>query len=237
MWVNETKLLASTCSSDNLPAKSCLVPTPLVQTPTGQRDNHSALYIQYECTEIGTDSNNYDNDISEIAPPIPQCSVADTLMKKANHYPSTIAANDRKSEQFNAIVNHIKLKRYGVRVGALLEYEKLVTVFADILWEIDPHYEKFEKRYKRFPETVVKCFLHFNDPRKHKHAVKNINRTSLSLDIVKMMNLNDRKFMSFMKPFSELISKTSKSIRIYQLLGTAKGAQLCPSKYPYRLFG
>ena len=189
-----------------MPAKSCLLPTPLVLTPADLRENHSALYIQYECTEIGSDSNNYDDYNTEIAPPIPQCSLTGTFLKKANHYPSTIAANDRKSEQYNAIGNHIKLKRYSVRAGALLEYEKLATVFADILWEIDPHYEKFEK-----------YFLHFDHPKKHKHAVKNINRTSLSLDIVKMMNLNDCKFMSFqhMKPFSELISKTSKSISEY----------------------
>ena len=53
------------------------------------------------------------------------------------------------------------------------------------MWEIAPHYLKIKKSRMPFLETVEKNFLGFNDPSKHKHAVKNLcSKSELFLLIV-----------------------------------------------------
>ena len=66
-WVDDSKLLSSTCCSNSPPNISYIQPTPLILSPNDLRDNHSALYIQYECTEKKCDSQ--EGEVVEIVMP------------------------------------------------------------------------------------------------------------------------------------------------------------------------
>ena len=123
-WVNETKLVASTCSSKIPPPKSSLQPTPLTLTPSDLKE-HIGLYIQYECTEIIVENNSQNDTVIETVVSVqPRCSVTEALMKKFDHYPPIISSNGGKGQQYNAFVQHIKLKRYGVRGGGFTRIQK-----------------------------------------------------------------------------------------------------------------
>ena len=63
-------------------------------------------------------------------------------------------------------------KNIGVKAAYTTDYGTLVKHFSELLWEIDLHYLKLKKRGMSFLEKVEKSFLGFNDPSKHKHAVK-----------------------------------------------------------------
>ena len=65
-------------------------------------------------------------------------------------------------------------RKFRVKAAYITGYETFVKHFSEFLWEIDPHYLKIKKKGMPFLETVEKNFLGFNDPLKHKHAVKNL---------------------------------------------------------------
>ena len=63
------------------------------------------------------------------------------------------------------IVSYVKSKKYGVPGVYLTEYIDATQTFSDILWEIDPHYQKLVTRRHLFPDAIVDNFLGFNDPK------------------------------------------------------------------------
>ena len=85
-------------------------------------------------------------------------------------------ASHRDNQQFNALVALVKQKKWGVRPTLLGDFTKCLQLFSELLWEVDPHYEKIKGRgVGRFPDTVEKNLLGFNDPRTHGHTVKPID--------------------------------------------------------------
>ena len=83
-------------------------------------------------------------------------------MKKKNTFPPVKAmASNGPAKQYNAIVNFVKEKKFGVQAGHFAEYCDLVSQFSAVLWEIDPHYHKLQARGKKFPTIVEKNFLGF----------------------------------------------------------------------------
>lgn len=110
-------------------------------------------------------------------------TVTNVLMRKFDCYvPCKINGVNADKKQFNAIVNLTKEKMWGVRSASLDEYEDMLKLFADLLWEVGPHYHKIESHSTSFPSIVVEKLLKFNEPKSHKHGT-NIN---ISLPFLKM---------------------------------------------------
>ena len=130
-------------------------------------------------------------------------SIVDVLMNKANSFPKVKQnASLGTSKQYNAIVNYIISRKFGVKAGCLTDYEKLVKYFSARLWEIDPHYHKLKTRGMPFFESVEKNVLGFNKPASHGHAPKRLSSESLSLKVQNLYQYTDRNYMdsSHMKP-------------------------------------
>ena len=105
-------------------------------------------------------------------------------MNKANSFPKGKQnACLGTSKQYNAIVNYIISRKFGVKAGCLTDYDKLVKYFSELLWEIDPHYHKLKTRGMLFLKSVEKNFLGFNKPASHGHAPKRLSSESLSLHL------------------------------------------------------
>ena len=125
-------------------------------------------------------------------------------MNKANSFPKVKQnASLGTSKQYNAIVNYIISRKFGVKAGCLTDYEKLVKYFSARLWEIDPHYHKLKTRGMPFFESVEKNVLGFNKPASHGHAPKRLSSESLSLKVQNLYQCTDRNYMdsSHMKPW------------------------------------
>ena len=57
-------------------------------------------------------------------------------MKKKNTFPLLKpTATKRPAKQYNAIVEFITEKKFGVQAGHFAEYSELVTQFTSVLWE------------------------------------------------------------------------------------------------------
>ena len=98
--------------------------------------------------------------------PAPSKSISDFLMNKKNSFPKFKQnASLGTARQYNAIVNYMITKKFGVKAAYITDYETLVKHLSELLWEID------QQRGMSFLETVEKNFLGFNDPSKHKHAL------------------------------------------------------------------
>ena len=195
-WADETKLVASSSFCGSPPTKNNLQPTPLTLTPGQLKSNHQSLYVHFECTDKSKEGNsNVSNDKSQEST---LCSIATALMNKQNHFPSHKTDNCGKKniQQYNMSVQGVYLT----------EYVDAIQTFSDILWEIDPRYQKLVTRRNLFPDAIVDNFVGFNDPKLHGHAVKPFNKNSLSLKITKLLALSDRKFMrqQHTKPFVDI---------------------------------
>ena len=68
-----------------------------------------------------------------------------------------------------------------------------------------------------FLETVEKNFLGFNDPLKHKHAVKNLCSQSVVLKVQNLCNFIDRQYMnsSHMKPLQLTLINVTENLTAY----------------------
>ena len=82
---------------------------------------------------------------------------------------------------------------------------------------IDPHCLKLKKREMSFLETVEKNFLGFDDPSKHKHAVKYFCSKSLILKVQNLCNYIDRQYMnsSHMKPLQLILINVTEKLTAY----------------------
>ena len=130
-------------------------------------------------------------------------SIVDVLMNKAISFPKVKQnACLGTSKQYNAIVNYIISRKFGVKADCLTDYDKLVKYFSELLWEIDPHYHKLKTRGMLFLKSVEKNFLGFNKPASHGHAPKRLSSESLSLKVQNLYQYTDRNYMdsSHMKP-------------------------------------
>ena len=129
-------------------------------------------------------------------------------MKKKNTFPPLKPkATNGPAKQYNTIVEFITEKKFEVQARHFAEYSELVTQFASVLWEIDPHYYKLQSRGKKFPSVVKNTFLDYNKPATHGHAVKALSSVSIAVKIEKLFNYTDRGFMasSHMKSLHDMI--------------------------------
>ena len=80
-----------------------------------------------------TDSYEYAITIERI----PTCeSIVDVLMKRKNTFPPFKPKTTKgPAKQYNAIVEFIGEKKFGIQGGHFAEYSELVTQFASVLWE------------------------------------------------------------------------------------------------------
>ena len=86
-------------------------------------------------------------------------------MNKPNHYPPEKPnAKKTNDKQFNEVVRFLKNKKCGVKGTSLPDYSNMITTYALVLWEIDPHYEKLRSRGKCFSD-YARQFLNFNNPK------------------------------------------------------------------------
>ena len=139
-------------------------------------------------------------------------------MNKANSFPKVKQnASLGTSKQYNAIVNYIISRKFGVKAGCLTDYEKLVKYFSARLWEIDPHYHKLKTRGMPFFESVEKNVLGFNKPASHGHAPKRLSSESLSLKVQILYQYTDRNYMdsSHMKPLKEMLLTVAEKVTAY----------------------
>ena len=138
-------------------------------------------------------------------------------MNKKNSFPKFKQnATLGTAQQYNAIVNYMITKKFGVKAAYITDYETLVKYLSELLWEIDPHYLKLKKRGMSFRNSR-KNFLGFNDPSKHKHAVKNLCSESLVLKVQNLCNYNDRQYMnsSHMKTLQLILINVTEKLTAY----------------------
>ena len=77
----------------------------------------------------------------------PADTITNVLMHRVNHYPSKrLNAELGPAKQCNALITFLTTKKFGVHAGNLSDYEDLVKKFAEIMWEIDPHYIKLKSQ-------------------------------------------------------------------------------------------
>ena len=105
----------------------------------------------------------------------------------------------------------------GIRPTSLGDFTKRSQLFSELLWEVDPHYEKIKARVSRFTAIVEKNLLGFNEPRTHGHTVKQIYISFLISKVTKLTIYSERKYMfsSHMKPLVGSISSVCKCICNY----------------------
>ena len=77
----------------------------------------------------------------------------------------------------NSVIKFLKQRKFGVSGTALDGHTNYSCVFTNLLWYIDPHYNKLKSRNRcNFPEIAVKN-LYLNKPSEHGHKAKQINST------------------------------------------------------------
>ena len=150
-------------------------------------ETNKKIFIQFEAKPLHQPSTSEINDSTNeivLSTVSTSKSIVDVLMNKANSFPEVKQnASLGASKQYNAIVNYIISRQFGVKAGCLTDYEKLVKYFSELLQETDPHYHILKTRDMPFLESVEKNFIGFNKPARHGHAPKQLSSESLSLKV------------------------------------------------------
>ena len=55
------------------------------------------------------------------------------------------------------------------------DFTKFIEKFSTVIWDIVPYLSKLQSRNISLPNAVIENFFNFNDPKSHKHKVKNID--------------------------------------------------------------
>ena len=160
------------------PSLSDLMPAPLELSLSDLKENDCALFIQFELLPVitapGVEGNSETS--SNLSEDLTQSeeldSVTNVLMNRRNHYPEE-NPNTKYGDikQYNALVNFLKQKKFGVKGTELPDYEDFTRLLSSLLWEVDPHYKKLCERGGRFPNEM-QSFLGYNVPKEHSHPVK-----------------------------------------------------------------
>ena len=111
------------------------------------------------------------------------------LTKKSN-------AKNGDNKQFNELLEIVKQgKNAGFEQHYFVNFTKCLQFFSDLLWEVDPHYDKIRAQASRFPDIVEKRLMGFNNSKLHGHSVKAMNTLSIILKLTKLVTHLERKFM------------------------------------------
>ena len=121
-------------------------------------ETNKKIFIQFEAKPLHEPSTSEINNATSetvLSTVSTSKSIVDVLMNKANSFPKVKQnASLETRKQYNAIVNYIISRKFGVKAGCLTDYEKLVKYFSELLYEIDPHYHKLKTRGMPFLESV-----------------------------------------------------------------------------------
>ena len=141
-------------------------------------------------------------------------------MNKCNHYVSlkrsektgklkTLKQSEKTGElrQFNSPTRLTIERKFGVRGAELSHFEEFIALILSSLWDIDSHYEKIRQHGGGRFLKLIEPLLGFNDPKKHKLAVKSINIETLKAKVTQLIIRLERSYMrrSQMKVFGELV--------------------------------
>ena len=227
------------------PKEDELEPTAGVLSPDDllEGDRGSKLYLSFDLltepsaqpeTEDDQTGNGNDVDIdfvrhaqtdparSEVPGPThavnpPKKNAFDFLMSKALSYPALkVSAVNKNVQQFNAFVEYLKVKKWGVRNSFLSDFTDLVKSFSSLLWELDCHYEKMKKRGGSVPKDFEK-FFGLNNPKAHGHAIPKFEPLRFSLAIKTVVQNLDRPFMEgpALKTLKIMMEKTVEFVSHY----------------------
>ena len=177
-------------------------------------ETNKKIFLQYEAESSNSNMQVEENSEPEVVLQQPSRSVFDVLMNKKESFPKLKEnASLGPAKQYNAIVNFIIRRKYGVKASSLTDYEMCVKQLAELFWEIDPNYSKFKVRGKSFP-VIAEQFFGFNKPTSHGHVPKQICSMSLSLKVQKLYNFIDRSFMdsSHMKSFKDTLLAVAEKV-------------------------
>ena len=118
---------------------------------------------------------------------------------------------------FNKIIDFLVNKNYGVQRCDLTDFEKRVVLFSSILWNIDPHQNKFKSRSIHISEFVAKTFFNFNVPKDHKHKIEQLDPKGLQSDINSLSDHCLREYMSVqrMSGLKSIITEICEKVQLY----------------------
>lgn len=206
------------------PSLSDLMPGPLELSLCDLKENDSALFIQFELMPVipspsvedtlQTTTSNQSEDVTQSKE---LDLVTAVLMHRRNHYPKgrpNAKYGDKK--QYDALVNFLKERKFGVKGTELPDYEDFTILLSSLLWDVDPHYKKLCERGARFPNEM-QSLLGYNTPKGHDHPVKPLDIQKLNSKVTRLILQLERKYMmlSHMKPLAELVYKVCESISSY----------------------
>ena len=145
-WVDVDSIQASIAVVKDSPKDDDWMASDLENNINDFVETNKKIFIQFEAKPLHEPSTSEINDsTSEIVLSTVSTSrsIVNVLMNKTNSFPKVKQnASLGTSKQYNAIVNYIISRKFGIKAGCLTDYEKLVKYFSKLLWEIDPHYHK-----------------------------------------------------------------------------------------------
>ena len=101
-----------------------------------------SLYVLYELKPLDNTVSGHGDDVTtSVHEPID--SITNALMNRFDHYVSpTSMANTGDVKQYNALINFVRERNFGVRGSTVEDFRDFLLLFASLLWEVDPHYAK-----------------------------------------------------------------------------------------------
>ena len=131
-------VLASTFSGiKKCPSVSDLMPTPLSIKSIHLKENGCALFIQFELKLGKAAQETLEVEVTVSSPESTEetlDTVTNVLMNRRDYYvsPRRVAKN-KVVEQYNALVNFVKQKKFGVGATSLQDFEEFLLLFSALL--------------------------------------------------------------------------------------------------------
>ena len=89
---------------------------------------------------------------------------------------------------------------------ALDDYTNFSCAFTNLLWYIDPHYNKLKSRIRcTFLEVTVKKLMNFKKSSEHGHKTKPITSTDAHIKVNNLLEYLDRSYFS--RPHMNLLKE------------------------------
>ena len=113
--------------------------------------------------------------------------------------------------------------------------EETVSTLVSILWDTDPHMNKFKAQSCVIPE-IFHQFCGFNDPKWHNHAVKQLSREALTTFYMSLMIQLETSFMYIQKSFKSFKDTFDNLLKLFMAtLNTLKEAAVWQKSHPLKL--
>lgn len=136
----------------------------------------------------------------------------------ATEYLNSLIENSKiqaKTLLYDTLLIKCKSKISGVKNQNVEDFNKLLQSIVDLIWYISPHSEKLKSRGAPLP-TFFHSLILFNDPKRHKHKVKQIYHNvllTLTSSVTNMLEksfINRKSFQFLHDVFDKLIEATVK---------------------------